>query len=60
MKHPFNGKVRLYYVCQKSEFKKFSLSKKIKTSLFVSAHRHDLSSSARLWRLNRQRNRLRP
>ena len=31
----------------------------IKTSLFVSAQRHDLSSYARLWRMNRQKNRLR-
>ena len=26
IKHPFNAKVRLYYVCNNSEFKKVSVS----------------------------------
>ena len=32
--------------------RKFHSSEKIKTSLFVSAQPHNLSSCARLWRLN--------
>ena len=53
MKHPFNGKVRLYYVGNNIVFKSLRFSEKIKTSLFVSVQRRDLSSCARLWRLNR-------
>ena len=61
MKHLFNEKVLLYYVCNYDEFKKVSVSLgKLKTSLFVSAQRRDLFFHARLWRFNRQRNRLRP
>ena len=35
--------------------KSFSFSKKIKTNLFVGAQRHELSSYARLWGLNRHK-----
>ena len=59
MKHPINGKVRLYYVCSNIEFKKVLVSIEIKTFLFVSAQRHDLSSYSRLWLLNREKNGLR-
>ena len=60
MKHPINGKVHLYFVCSNIEFKKEkSFYQEIKTFLFVSAQRHDLSSYSRLWRLNREKNGLR-
>ena len=59
MKHPINGKERQYYVCSNIEFKKVLVSIEIKTFLFVSAQRHDLSSYSRLWRLNREKNGLR-
>ena len=54
MKHPINGKVRSYYVCNSIEFKKVSVSLR-KLKHLSSWQCHDLSSCARLWPLNRQK-----
>ena len=48
MKHPFNGRVRFYYVYNHSEFKQVSVCLKKLKRPFVSAQRHDLSSYMRL------------
>ena len=54
MKHPINLEMYAYTMYAITlDLRKFSFSQKIKTSLLLSAQRHDLSSNAR--RLNRQK-----